>query len=218
MNDFSLPEHPLAGTASVKPPPPPAGNQTVQTVEGELSRMPTWSPFRIFATVTGLLLLRAVLVFVGRYLIALRGYGRLSFDGKVLQLSKEWTLLGRTIRRSVTVFPIRRVDAVKFENRQRYLYLLVGFGFLTVGTLVGAQWFLDGLRAGYPYLTLVGAGVVLIGILLDLALYLFFPFKKGNSYLLIASGPWLTRLRGVDAAAAKQFIAGIQREWEKYKR
>jgi hypothetical protein len=190
--------------------PPP---HTPIAVTGEIARAPMSAPLRMIATITGLLLLKALFVLIGRYLLALRAKGSLSLQGTLLTLTTEWSLWGRPIRRSVTTAPVRDVTAVRFENRQRYLYLLVGFGFLVVGTLVGVHWFLDGLRAGYPFLTLVGALIVLGGIAVDMVLYLLIPVRGGHAYLIVTLGPWRTRLRGVDTVAAERLIEGVHHAW-----
>ena len=87
-------------------------------------------------------------------LITLGIYVLLQKEVNLTTVAALLTIMGYSINDTIVVF-----DRIR-ENRQRYLYLLVGFGFLVVGTLVGMQWFLDGLRAGYPYLVLLGAGII----------------------------------------------------------
>ena len=183
------------------------------TISGEIVKTPSSALLRVLATVTGLLLVKAVFLIIVRYLLAFRSRGSAAIRGNLITVTEEWFLFGRSIRRRVTTAPIRDIAAVRFENRQRYLYLVVGFGCLVAGTLMGAQWFLDGLRAGYPYLTLVGASTVLAGVAADLALYLFYPFKGGRSHLTIVQGPWLMRFRGVETGAAEKLIEQLHRAW-----
>ena len=85
---------------------------------------------------------------------------------------------------------------------------------MAIGAWIGIQWFVDGLRAGYPYLALVGAGVVLAGIVIDLGLYFFVPGGEGRSRLTVAMGPWKMRLTGVDAAAAQRLLDAVRASWE----
>lgn len=183
------------------------------TLEGEISRMPAWGPVRVLLTVTGLLLIRSVLVLLARYLLALRGRATASVQGNTITLTSEWSLFGRRIRRSRTTAPLGRVTAVRFENRQRYLHLLVGFGALVVGTLVGMQWFLDGLRAGYPYLVLAGAGIIAAGVVIDLCIFLLIPKGQGRTHVVLVLGPWITRLVGVDTGSAQQFLQRVASDW-----
>ncbi len=182
-------------------------------LEGEISRMPAWGPIRVLLTVTGLLLIRSVFVFIARYFLALRGRATARVEGTTITLTAEWSIFGRRIRRARTTAQIHRVDAVRFENRRRYLHLLVGFGALVVGTLVGMQWFLDGLRAGYPYLVLVGAGIVAAGVITDLCLFLLVPKGQGRTHLVLSLGPWVTRLVGVDTGRAQQFLHRVESGW-----
>ena len=208
---------PPSGSFSAPPmpmPAPPHGPETVPTVDGELSSMPAWAPIRVILIATGLILVRHLLALMSRYLLALRRNATIAVAGRRLTITTQWSLLGRPIRRSVTAAPLEKVAAIRFENRQRYLYLLVGVGFLVVGTLLGAQWFLNGLRAGYPHLTLLGALLVLFGIVLDLVLYLFYPFRnRGRSYLILSVGSWRMRLRGVKADDAERVIEAIRAAW-----
>ncbi len=180
---------------------------------GEVTRMPTWKPIRIFLIVTGLILVRNTFALIARYCLGLRGKATVSIKDNTIILAVEWTLLGRRFRRTKTAAPVRDVAAVRFENRQRYLYLLVGIGALVVGTLVGTQWFLDGLRAGYPYLVLVGAGVVAAGIAVDLLLYIFIPNGEGRSHLILALGPWTVRIIGVSPVRAEAFLRAVENGW-----
>ena len=145
----------------------------------------------------------------------LKGTAGVSVQANLVTLTTEWFLLGRPIRRSVTTSPVSKVTAIRFENRQRYLYLLVGIGCLATGTLLGAQWFLNGLRAGYPYLTLLGALLVIAGVAVDVVLYLFYPFRKsGASILIITLAPWTIRIKGVETAAAERLIEAVHRSWQ----
>ena len=190
-----------------------AAHQEPVILKGEISRMPVWAPIRVLMTVTGLILVQNLLKLMARYLLAIKGQATATVRGANLTLTAEWSVMGRRIRRVKTTAPIRRLDAVRFENRQRYLHLLVAFGCLVVGTLVGMQWFLDGLRAGYPYLVLVGAAIVAAGIALDLVLYLLIPAGRGRSHLVLSLGPWTTRLIGVDTANAERFLEQVESGW-----
>ncbi len=180
-------------------PPPPSAALRAQ---GELSFRLAWSPVRVLAIVSGVYLLKGMLAVIGRYGLSIRRSATLELREQKLVLDADWTILGRSIRQVRTVSFARDVEAVRFENRQRYLHLLVGFGALAVGTWLGIQWFVDGLRAGYPYLALVGAGVVAAGVIIDLALYLLVPPGRGRTRLLVKQGPWLVRMSGVERGDA----------------
>lgn len=217
MTEYHPPTPASSASFSVPPVPRPTlpSPSPTPSAEGEISRLPSFAPIRVILIATGLILIKNLLMLISRYLLALKGNANISIERKTLTITTEWSLLGRPIRRSVTTAPLEKVAAVRFENRQRYLYLLVGIGCLVVGALLGAQWFLNGLRAGYPYLTLLGAFFVLAGIAVDLVLYIYYPFRRrGRSYLILSIGPWKIRLRGVRAKDAERVIEAVHTAWQ----
>jgi hypothetical protein len=84
-----------------------------------------------------------------------------------------------------------------------------------VGFLIGMQWFLDGLRAGYPYLVSVGAAIIAAGIAIDAVVFLFIPKGTGRSHLVLALGPWIVRIVGVDTSRAERFLNAAQDGWKR---
>jgi len=86
----------------------------------------------------------------------------------------------------------------------------VGAAFLTAGLLAGIHWLLDGLRAGYPYLALLGAGIILAGLGLDLLLFLLVPGSEGPRAILLETDTRHFRLEGVDIPASDQFVASVR--------
>jgi hypothetical protein len=183
-------------------------------ISGLLVRRLGWAPLRVLAIVTGFSLVRGLLALVARYLLWLRRRATARVDGGRLELEIEWSIMGKRFRRSRTVAPLKELAAVRLENRKRYVQLLIGFGCLAVGTWVGVQWLVDGLRAGYPYLSLVGAGIVAAGILLDLVLYLVVPEGRGRSLVVLSLGPWRARVAGVDPVEGEQFLDAVGESWK----
>jgi hypothetical protein len=183
-------------------------------LEGELSRRLTPTLFRVISIVTGFFFIRAVGSVVLRYCLTFRRRAKVSCEGKTLVLDVHWSIFGKSFRHTKTVTQISDIPVVQLENRQRYVHLLVGFGFLVVGALVGIQWFVDGLRAGYPYLALVGAGIVLGGTLINLSLYLLVPKGSGKSRLVLAMGPWTMRVCGVEHQAAERLLDVVRSAWK----
>ncbi|MCP4604279.1 MAG: hypothetical protein GY847_27790 [Proteobacteria bacterium] len=178
-------------------------------VQGELAQRLSWAPIRVLSIVTGVFLVRGIISLILRYCLALKRRVTVDVQGSFLLLDVEWSILGKCFRRVRTEAPIGDVPAMQLENRQRYLYLLVGSGALAIGAWLGIQWFVDGLRAGYPYLALLGAGVVVLGVLIDLGLYLFVPSGPGRSRLVLAMGPWKMRVTGIEPGAAEQFFKAV---------
>ncbi len=181
-------------------------------VRGELARRLSYVPFRVLSILTGFFLLRGLVSLVLRYGFVLRRYVTITVEGSSLVLDTEWLILGKPFRQTRTIAPIPH--AVRLENRQRYIHLLIGFGALAVGTWLGIQWFVDGLRAGYPYLALVGAIVICLGIGVDLFLYMLVPAGKGRSRLVLAMGPWTMRVCGVEHGAAQRFLDRVGESWK----
>jgi hypothetical protein len=173
-----------------------------------------WAPLRVLAVITGFALVRGILALIARYLLVFRRRATATVDGKFLILEVDWSILGRKIRSTRTVAPIGELDAARFENRRLYVHLLIGFGCLAVGVWIGIQWLVDGLRAGYPHLALLGAGVVAAGVLIDLLVYLVIPEGKGRSRVVLAQGPWRTRLAGVDSGEAQRFLDAVRAAWD----
>lgn len=183
-------------------------------VNGEISRRLAWAPFRIISILSGFFLIRGLFSLVWRFCLAFRRKAQVTFKEGSLILSEEWWIFGKIIRFATLEAPITDIGAVRFENRQRYLYLLVGFGALAIGTWIGIQWFVDGMRAGYPNLALVGALVVFVGVAIDVALYLFVPGGLGKKVLILSMGPWMIRLTGVDDQLAGRFLEDARRFWQ----
>ena len=183
-------------------------------VRGALSRRLAFAPIRVLAVLTGFSLLRGVLALIARYLLVFRREATAAIDGGTVTLDVEWTLLGRRLRCTRTTAPIRSIEAARFEDRRRYVHLLVGFGCLAIGTWIGIQWLVEGLRAGFPQLALLGAGIVAGGVILDLVLYLAIPEGKGRHHLHLALGPWRVRVAGVEKEAGERFLEALREGWK----
>ena len=180
-------------------------------ITGEVGRIPAPPWIRALLAATGLTLLVGLARIVTRYLLALRAQGSARLDRGSVVIDVERTLLGKRIRRERVVLP-RTSAGARLESRQRFVALLVGFSSFVVGALVGLHLFVDGLRAGYPYLMLVGAAVVAVGAAVELTLYLLFPRGHERSRLHLSGGGWIYRFSGVDTAAALGFISSIAPE------
>ena len=97
-------------------------------IQGELTRRLAWAPVRALMVVSGLALVRGLVVLAARYCLALRRGAVARLSGASLTVDAEWTFLGRRIRSSRTTAPVTGLRAVRLENRQRYLHLVVGLG------------------------------------------------------------------------------------------
>ena len=180
---------------------------------GEVEKLPANSVIRALLAVSGLLLLRGAISLFARYCLGIKSTGRVAVTEKVVRVETEWRLFGRTVHHAVTDAPVSALRGVRFERRERVLYSVIGFGALTVGALTGMQWFLDGLHAGYPYLTAAGALIVAAGVAVDVFIYLFVPTGEGRQRVVVALGPWLLRFSAVDGKAVEKFGDAVHRVW-----
>ncbi len=187
-------------------------------VQGELTTRLGWMPIRVLAVVTGLFLIRGIWVILARYSLGLRRRATVTLKGNEIILLSEWSILGRGFLKNRTITAVENVEAAYIESRQRYLYLLFGWGGLAIGTWVGIQWFVDGLRAGYPYLALVGAAVVAAGVVIDLGMYLLVPMGAGHSRLVLAIGPFKARICGVVYSDAEHFLDAMGHRFTRRRR
>lgn len=182
-------------------------------ITGQLVRRLAWAPVRVLVVISGLILIRGIITLIVRYLLVFRRRATATVANGALTLDVEWSLFGRRFRRTRTVAPIGEIGAAQLENRQFYIHLLVGFGCLAIGTWIGIQWLVDGLRAGYPFLALIGAGVVAAGVLIDLLMYVVIPEGQGRSRVVLALGPWRMRLVGVDPVLGECFLEAVKDSW-----
>lgn len=183
------------------------------SLKGEVSRVPAHPFIRGLLTVSGLLLIRAFAAVFIRYCLGFKGIAVVTVRDRIFHMETEWYFFGKKVRQTATNAPISRLAAVRFENRQQFMYSVVGFGALMVGALFGMQWFLDGLHAGYPYLVVAGALLIAAGAAADVFLYLYVPEGSGRSHLVFALGPWLVRLKGVNAEAAEKAVRAVCASW-----
>ncbi len=182
-------------------------------IDGHLARRLSWAPVRVVAIVTGFVLVRGVLALIGRFLLMLRRRATVTVSGGSLTLDVKWSIMGKVFRETRTVSPIGSVEAAGFENRKRYVHLLIGFGCLAVGVWVGVQYLVDGLRSGYPLLALVGAGIVAAGVIVDLVLYLWVPEGDGRNRVMLVMGPWRIRVCGVVREDGERFVESVREGW-----
>ena len=118
----------------------------------------------------------------------------------------EYFIFKTVAKSSLTTLRVSQIKNVTLENRFRHLHLIAGAGFLVAGLFAGIHWFLDGLGAGYPYLALIGAFVIALGVTLDLILFIFIPDAKGEASLVITTGTHIYRIAGVDRSKAESFV------------
>lgn len=146
---------------------------------------------------------------------ALRGLGWLLGVRREVQvalvesrLSVAWTtrMLGRTISESETVIPLYAVTRLERQVRYPALVLAVGAASLALGVVVGGTLLADGVRSGESFVLLVGAGLLLGGVVLDAVLEAAFHGAHGRVLVeLTGHGGLKVRMRAEERAAT-QFL------------
>jgi len=179
-------------------------------IAGHISSRPRSRLIRLLFLMTGLALIGGLAGLAARYLLLLRRRGRLAVAEHLLQAEVTTSLFGATIRSRTFSLPLRNVRGVGLEQKAAFVHLAVGAAFLTAGLLAGIHWLLDGLRAGYPYLALLGAGIILAGLGLDLLLFLLIPGSDGPRTVLLETDSRHFRMEGVDAHSSDQFVASVR--------
>jgi len=180
-------------------------------LDGALEGKP-WGPVtRILAALTGILLVRWLVLVVMRYLLRFRRSGTLVVGASTVKVVHETRLLGRVIRSGETSYSLRSVHAATLEARFPYLHLLVGALALVIGGALGVNFIVEGSCAAYPPLALFGVAVIGGGLVLDILLEVLVPARPGVSTLIIDMGRKWVRLRGVDDKRAGELVAALEK-------
>lgn len=189
----------------------PAGHEPepVATMAGRAGRAPSGSLGAALRLLTGI----ALASWIGRtlgLLVGLRRDVEVRIAGGAMRVRARTTLLGRTIRESDETWMFAAVAGAARSRRWSALPLLVGVGGLAAGVLVGVAVLVDGVRAADPSLLLVGAAVVLAGVLLDFVLDVLLPARASRVVvdLALLSGR-AVRLRAVPLDDADRFLAAL---------
>jgi hypothetical protein len=178
-------------------------------VKGELEG-PRWGGVaRLFAAVTGVLLIRWILRLAARVLLGRRRQASAKLDTTTLTINSTTHLLGSEIRKEQTTRALHLLAGVTVEQRYRYLHLVVGSLVLVLSLAFGINFLVEGVFSSYIPLALFGVGVIGGGIVIDLLLEVLLPDRKGTCTLCIDFGNdrrvW--RLRGVDRTQAESLAA-----------
>jgi hypothetical protein len=181
----------------------------IARIRGQYRKKAMWRPFRVLLTVTGLSLLTGGLALISRYLFQLRASATAEVNEKLLTIETSHSIFGRTFKSAKSVTPLEKVHSVRVENRYRTLHLVIGFGFLTAGLLFGVHWLLDGLGAGYPYLFLLGAAIVLLGMSIDIIIFYLVPTGECRTSVAVRTAFWQFCLTGLKKVDATQFVAAV---------
>jgi hypothetical protein len=153
-------------------------------VEGEHRSLPR----RVLAVLTGWALLRGgVRVFL-RLVFQLQSPATLTLDGDALRVVGHTELLGRTLRTWDALFPVDRLTELHREARFPALPAALSVLALTVGSILGARYVVQGAREVYFPVIALGLGYLAGGVLVDFVLRALFPGVEGKVRLTLRSG------------------------------
>ena len=184
----------------------------IPKIQGQLERKRLWSPLRILLAVTGICLIIGIAKLTARFMLQLRTNATAVLSDGLLTVETIYSLWGKQFRKAKTITPRDKINSIQLENQFRVAHLIIGFGFLVVGLLCGVHWLLNGLGAGYPYLFLIGAGIILAGIVIDVILFHLIPEGEGRSSVIINTAAWRFRLTGLNKTIAEQFVTAATKQ------
>ena len=177
---------------------------------GQACGRPVRSVGRVVLGMSGLLVFIGLGKLIGRFVLGYRRAGELTVsDGDVTYVEKT-RLAGREIRSTTEVIKRNDVLSVEIEHRYPYLLTIAGMASLALGVIVGVVWIMDGVQGEFVPWILSGVGVLLAGVLLDLALTTVSASMPGKVVLALhLPGGRVVRLLGVDPAEATALCNAI---------
>ena len=179
-------------------------------VSGAAAGRPVRSFGRAILGVTGLLLFVSLAKLFARWVLGYRRTGELTCTDGVVTYGETTRLVGREIRRSTETIKRTDIPSVEIEDRYPYALTLVGMACMGVGVLVGVIWILDGIQGEFTPWILSGVGVLLVGVLLDLALTTVSASLPGKVVLGVhLPGGRVVRLVGVGADEARNLCEAL---------
>lgn len=143
-----------------------------QPIRGDLAPTPRHPVVIALLALTGVLFVIRGLRALGRLVLLRRTPTSVSLSERGLELFARKEILGRVLSERRMIVPIEEIRSVEREVRFPRLGLYVGLLALALGSLVGTQLFIDGLRVAGLSFPLIGIGLALValGIVLDLFL------------------------------------------------
>lgn len=187
-----------------------SGGGTRARITGRHDHSPRRGVLRFLSLVTGLALLGWVLRGIGK-LAGVRGEAELSLDGGSIEVRERRFAFGRQVTERKDTVVIASIVAAGREVRFPQLHLYVGAIALAVGVLTGGTWIFEGARSGELVLLSIGAGLLLAGAVLDLALDVLVPasHKRVAVELALHRGRTL-RVAGVTIEDADRFLEALR--------
>jgi len=190
-----------------------AGGDLTEAVKGEIVPAPRSTAATVVLALTGLLFVVQGARLLARIALAYRKPAEVTLaDEGGLRVRWKVELLGRTLRDRDVLVPRAGLARATREVRYPGVGVYAGLLALGLGSYVGVEAFVDGVRAASPSLLAAGLALVVLGIALDFALSSLGPGARGRCRVLLAprDGTKLC-IGGVDTAAADALLARLAR-------
>lgn len=179
-------------------------------VSGRSAGRPAGPVLRVLMGLTGVSLVCGLGKLFARYVFGWRRDGRLSLDGDNLTLTQSTKFAGKVVKNSTESFAGKAVLSVRLEQRYPFLPTLVGMTGLGLGIIVGIIWILDGIQGEFTPWILSGVGILLLGVLLDLALTALASSLPGTATLSIClPDRGVVRLIGCEPQGAARLLTWV---------
>lgn len=140
---------------------------------------------RILSIFSGLAVVRALVVTLGRGVFSYRRPTTISVDGDQLRMVGHSEVLGRTLKTWDWKVAIASVRELKKEARFPWAPAALSMLGLTLGTLFGARKVIEGAGAKYFPLVGIGLGLIALGIGFELVLRAIWPGITGKMRLTL---------------------------------
>jgi hypothetical protein len=122
-----------------------------------------------------------------RYAFAFKRPARVTLSERGLQIESTSSLLGRVLRSESTAIPLENLATVTREARFARAGFYAGLVSMVVGTYLGVGLFIDGVRAPGMSPSLLGLGILIVGLGLavDFALVTFLDADRERVRLVV---------------------------------
>lgn len=158
-----------------------------EQLTGELTAAPHGPVVTTLLALSGVLFVMACARAIARFALAYRRPASLRLSDRGLEIEHRTELLGRQLRDRETLVPMQNLACVSREVRFARAGLYAGLLALVAGTYFGIGLIVDGLRVPGGSLSLVGTGLLVIGLglLVDFGLSTLSDAPRGRCRLVI---------------------------------
>lgn len=182
------------------------------SVTGEVEGFERAWVARVLGTITGWSALTGATRTALRVVFSLRRPCTVTLDGTALRVHGRTEILGRTVRSFDLRLPLANLTEVRRETRFPMLPVSASVFALSVGSILGAKYVVEGARAPYFPLIGIGLGLLSAGILFDFLMRALFPGLEGKVRLTVrareARGIVFTRIALDDVEKLLRAIEG----------